>query len=151
MGEVNTVLREERIEFEGKTYLMPRLSFDSEKIWETQLEDKALEKTTARRFKIGEEAFRVALSVWQKDCAANEYGWLGQTSEKAWRNEEGFRRLIFILLNQGNPQGAGGLTIDMPLVNRMVEAKGNEIMEKWIRLLMPTPTTPPAEGSGANS
>ena len=53
MGEINSVMREERFSYDGVDYRIPRPSFESELMFETYLEDEAFNKITRRRFKMG--------------------------------------------------------------------------------------------------
>src|SRR5208283_2136623 len=107
--------RVERFTFRGSDYGIPRPSFESELMMETYLENRALEKLTRRRMQIGEEAFRVALSVWEKDCAASEYGYGSLTLDTAIKNGPGFREWLYILLRQNEHE------VSPELIRQMME------------------------------
>ena len=145
MGEVNAVFGTEVVKYNGSEYKLPRPTLETECIFETWLEDIALDKIQRRRLRMGEDTYRTCLSVWEKDCAAGEYSWGSAASEKATRNpNHGFRQLILLMMRQENQ------TVDMQLVQKMMETNLEELVTKFNRVMSETPTIPPSN-SGDNT
>jgi hypothetical protein len=145
MGEVNAVFGTEVVKYNGSEYKLPRPTLETECIFETWLEDIALDKIQRRRFKMGEDTYRTALSIWEKDCAAGEYSWGSPTSEKATRNpNHGFKQLIMLMMRQEDQ------SVTMEVVQKIVETDLDQLVTKFNKVMSETPTIPPSN-SGANS
>lgn len=146
MGEVNAVFREERFSFQGVEYKLPRPSFESEKMFETFLEDRALSKINTRRLAMGESNYKLSLSVWQQDCAAGVYEWGSLTCDKALSSQGGTKEILQIIMRQ-----AGCETMTPQLMNEIMDEKGNEVVSAFNRLFAPTPTIPPNNSGDKDS
>src|SRR5205809_435385 len=97
MGEVNQVLKEERIEYNGTEYALHRPTFDVEQFYETWLEKRALKKIMRDRADLGEDNFQKALKGHYATCAAGEYAWGSAAMNQAHLNPPGFKHLMFLL------------------------------------------------------
>jgi hypothetical protein len=166
MGEANAVFREEKFQWKGKEVLVKRPTLETEKVFETWLEDKALASIKSRRErgKIREDEYRIELSVFQRDCAAGEYSRNSVTGEKALQNVDGLLAWIGMTLRQSN----GGNTFTDGEVRKMWDAQNEElsakiaagevppntmpeVMEAMQRVNSPTPTMPPSPSGAKDS
>ena len=160
MGEINQILREEMFTHDGKTVVLRPSTFGTRGKFETWLENRALQKINFRRGQFDpfgnplftEEGYRIAISEWTRDCASGAYDYNGDTSRKATEESPGFRRLMFLLVDQSQPNA-----FTEAQVNEMVDFglqqplndDSEGICAAWRRLNKPNPTTPPESAPGA--
>jgi hypothetical protein len=144
LGEVNSVLAERRVEFEGVAYRVTRQNFKTEAMYEEFLERRALEGLQRQRRLLGEDGYQKALGIWMEKVASGDWSWGREAMALSLPSPECLKELLFLVVCQEHKE------MNRTLWERLWPEKAEELARSWQEVIGPNPTTPPP-ASGASA
>jgi hypothetical protein len=124
-----------QFEFEGQEYNLPPWTYKIQGLYERYLEKEAVEAAKRMGAHLSPDQARKLLQDVGRDIAAGVYTFGGEEVQLSFACQKHFTQLVYLMLQQEHP------TIDRKLVERMVEAELEEMMDR-VSAANADPTTP---------
>lgn len=146
MSEVSDVMLRETISYKGREFVLERPSFEVEALYTAYLEKGA--RDAALRF-FGTPAYDAAMKAVIRDAAEHYYDWQGEFCQNSLSSDRNMAELVWIMIVQyerANPPKPPGRPLDRKTFFEWwkdILGFHNPCVEAVIKLLMPTPQTPP--------
>jgi hypothetical protein len=95
-------------EFNGRPWPVPQTDFKVEALYCSWLEQRGFQAVQRQRDRMSPDDYREALAAWQRDVAAGEYEWEGETRFRSLSRlgSAGWRHYAWLRLNRADPEAS---------------------------------------------